>query len=129
MNRLATFHKVGPGRGEHDGEKSFWIGSLICPAVRARSYAKMGVAQEGRRDFWLMANWGSIIPLVEVEPLFSFIDFIDPQILVICQKHTNFLLFGLNYNKMFIKMYSWIMILQNILQVLQNICRITEIKY
>ena len=39
MNRLATFHKVGPGRGEHDGEKSFRIGSLICPAVRARSYA------------------------------------------------------------------------------------------
>ena len=39
MNRLATFHKVGPGRGEHDGEKSFWIGSLICPTVRARSYA------------------------------------------------------------------------------------------
>ena len=29
----------------------------------------MGVAQEGRRDFWLMANWGSIIPLVGVEPL------------------------------------------------------------
>ena len=23
MNRLATFHKVGPGRGEHDGEKKF----------------------------------------------------------------------------------------------------------
>ena len=69
MNRLATFHKVGPGRGEHDGEKSFRIGSLICPAVRARSYAKIGVAQEGRRDFWLMANWGSIIPLVGVEPL------------------------------------------------------------
>ena len=65
MNRLATFHKVGPaGRGEHYGEKSFRIGSLICPAVRARSYAKMGVAQEGRRDFWLMANWGSLIPLV-----------------------------------------------------------------
>ena len=42
MNRLATFHKVGPGRGEHDGEKSFRIGSLICPAVRARSYAKNG---------------------------------------------------------------------------------------
>ena len=39
MNGLATFHKVGPGRGEHDGEKSFRIGSLICPAVRARSYA------------------------------------------------------------------------------------------
>ena len=39
MNRLAAFHKVGPGRGEHDGEKSFRIGSLICPAVRARSYA------------------------------------------------------------------------------------------
>ena len=51
MNRLATFHKVGPGRGEHDGEKSFRIGSLICPAVRTRSYAKMSVAQEGRRDF------------------------------------------------------------------------------
>ena len=44
MNRLATFHKVGPGRGEHDGEKSFRIGSLICRAVRARSYAKMGVS-------------------------------------------------------------------------------------
>ena len=58
MNRLATFHKVGPGRGEHDDEKSFRIGSLICPAVRARSYAKMGVAQEGRRDFWLMAKCG-----------------------------------------------------------------------
>ena len=29
INRFATFHKVGPGRGEHDGEKSF----------RARSYA------------------------------------------------------------------------------------------
>ena len=69
MNRLETFHKVVPGRGEHDGEKSFRIGLLICPAVRARSYAKMGVAQEGRRDFWLMANWGSIIPLVGVEPL------------------------------------------------------------
>ena len=69
MNRLATFHKVGPGRGEHDGEKSFRIGSQICRAVRVRSYAKMGVAQEGRRDFWLMANWGSIIPLVGVEPL------------------------------------------------------------
>ena len=72
MNRLATFHKVGPGRGEHDGEKSFRIGSLICPQfarVVTRSYAKMGVAQEGRRDFWLMANWGSIIPLVGVEPL------------------------------------------------------------
>ena len=27
------------------------------------------MAQEGRRDFWLMANWGSIIPLVGVEPL------------------------------------------------------------
>ena len=39
MNRLAFFHKVGPGRGEHDGEKSFRIRSLICPAVRARSYA------------------------------------------------------------------------------------------
>ena len=39
INRLETFHKVGPGRGEHDGEKSFRIGSLICPAVRARSYA------------------------------------------------------------------------------------------
>ena len=39
MNRLAFFHKVGPGQGEHDGEKSFRIGSLICPAVRARSYA------------------------------------------------------------------------------------------
>ena len=39
MNRLAFFHKVGPGRGEHDGEKSFRIGSLICPAVRTRSYA------------------------------------------------------------------------------------------
>ena len=39
MNRLATFHKVGLGRGEHDGEKSFRIGSLICPAVRAHSYA------------------------------------------------------------------------------------------
>ena len=39
MNRLVTFHKVGPSRGEHDGEKSFRIGSLICPAVRARSYA------------------------------------------------------------------------------------------
>ena len=39
MNCLATFHKVGPGRGEHDGEKSFRIGSLICRAVRARSYA------------------------------------------------------------------------------------------
>ena len=39
MNRLATFHEVGPGRGEHDGEKGFRIGSLICPAVRARSYA------------------------------------------------------------------------------------------
>ena len=39
MNRLATFHKVGPGRGEHDGEKSFRIGSLICLAVCARSYA------------------------------------------------------------------------------------------
>ena len=38
MNRLAFFHKVGPGQGEHDGEKSFRIGSLICPAVRARSY-------------------------------------------------------------------------------------------
>ena len=37
--------------------------------VVTRSYAKMGVAQEGRRDFWLMANWGSIIPLVGVEPL------------------------------------------------------------
>ena len=72
MNRLATFHKVGPGRGEHDGEKSFRIGSLKCPQfarVVTRSYAKMGVAQEGRRDFWLMANWGSIIPLVGVEPL------------------------------------------------------------
>ena len=69
INRLAFFHKVGPGQGEHDDEKSFLIGSLICPAVRARSYAKMGVAQEGRRDFWLMANWGSIIPLVGVEPL------------------------------------------------------------
>ena len=69
MNRLATFHKVGPGQGEHDGEKSFRIGSLICRAVRVRSYAKMGVAQEGRRDFWLMANWGSIIPLVGVELL------------------------------------------------------------
>ena len=34
-----------------------------------RSYAKMGVAQEGRRDFWLMANWDSIIQLVGVEPL------------------------------------------------------------
>ena len=39
MNRLATFHKVGPGRREHYGEKSFLIGSLICPAVHARSYA------------------------------------------------------------------------------------------
>ena len=39
MNRLAFFHKVGPGQGEHDCEKSFRIGSLICPAVRARSYA------------------------------------------------------------------------------------------
>ena len=68
MNRLATFHKVVSGRGEHDGEKSLRIGSLICPALRARSYAKMGVAQEGRKDFWLMANWGSIIPLVRVEP-------------------------------------------------------------
>ena len=64
MNRLATFHKVGPGRGEHDGVKSFRIGSLMCPAVRV-----VGVAQEGRRDFWLMANWGSIIPSVGVEPL------------------------------------------------------------
>ena len=74
MNHLATFHKVGHGRGEHDGEKSFRIESLICPQfvrVDTRSYAKMGVAQhqEGRRDFWLMANWGSIIPLVGVEPL------------------------------------------------------------
>ena len=39
MNRLATFHKVGPGRGEDDDEKSFRIGSLICRAVRARSFA------------------------------------------------------------------------------------------
>ena len=36
--------------------------------VVTRSYSKMGVAQEGRRDFWLMANWGSIIPLLGVEP-------------------------------------------------------------
>ena len=36
MNRLATFHKVGPGRGEHDGEKSFRIGSLIGPLNHSR---------------------------------------------------------------------------------------------
>ena len=35
MNRLAIFHKVGPGRGEHDGEKSFRIGSLICNMPRS----------------------------------------------------------------------------------------------
>ena len=46
MNRLATFHKVGPGRGEHDGEKSFRIGSLICPAVCARSYTYNVVTQK-----------------------------------------------------------------------------------
>ena len=41
----------------------------VFARVVTRSYAKMGVAQEGRRDFWLMANWGSIIPLVGVELL------------------------------------------------------------
>ena len=53
-------------------KKVFGSDHLYAPQfarVVTRSYAKIGVAQEGRRDFWLMANWGSIIPLVGVERL------------------------------------------------------------